>query len=165
MALEVEDGTGKSTADAYISVTDADGYHSARNNTAWADLSTAQKEAAILYATAWIDSRYTWRGTIVEEDQALGLPTEDGEDDQGREITGLPLKVAHATAELALIHSATPLNATLGPQVVEQEVVGAVKRRFSERYGNEGYRYPIIDKLLKGLHYGGQFQVLESMGS
>lgn len=165
MAIVVEDGTGLSTAEAYISVADADGYHSARNNTAWAALSEVEKEAAILYATAWIDSRYSWRGTIVSDTQALGLPTEDGEDDQGREITGLPLKVAQATAELALIHSTKPLNATLGPQVVEEEVVGAVKRRLSERYGNEGNRYPMIDKMLKGLHYGGQFQVLESMGA
>ena len=38
MALEVEDGTGKSTAESYISVADATTYHTARGNSTWNDI-------------------------------------------------------------------------------------------------------------------------------
>lgn len=165
MTLVVEDGTGLSTANAYISVADFAAYHSARNNVAAAALSTAEIEAAIIYATVWMDARYSWRGDIVDDDQALGLPTEDGEDDQGRNITGLPTRVANACAELAFMHTQKPLNAILGPLVIEQEVVGAVKRKFSDRIGNEGNRYPMIDLMLKGLYIAGGVQFLESMGA
>ena len=166
MALIVEDGTVlSSSANAYISVEDATEYHADRNNTAWAALSEVEQEAAILYATAWIDAKYRWRGTIVDDEQALSLPTEGGYDDQGREITGVPLRVAHATAELALIHATAPLNSVLGPRVIEQEVVGAVRRVFSDRNGNEGNRYPIVEKLLTGLHNSGGVQFIESMSA
>lgn len=167
MALTVEDGTGTSEtpANAYVSIADADAYHVDHNNTAWAALSDAQKTAAILYATSYIDSTRTWRGAIVEETQGLGLPTEGGYDDHGREITGLPLRVAHATAELALIHATNPINAVLGPRVIEQEVTGAVRRVFSDRNGNEGIRYPMVEKMLKGLFNGGGIQFLESMSA
>ena len=165
MSLVVEDGTGLATANAYISVAGFLAYHVAMNNTSAADLTTAETEGAIRYATIWMDARYRWRGDIVDDDQALGMPTEDGEDDQGRDIEDLPLKVANACAELALMHTEQQLNPIYGPQVVEQEVVGAVKRRFSDKGGNEGYRYPLIDQMLKGLYTGGGVQWLESMSA
>ena len=164
MALIVEDGTGLSTANVYITLAGADAYHLERNNTAWAAMSEAARNAALLYATAYLDSKYLWRGTVVDDDQALGMPTENGVDDQGRDIEDLPARVGYATAEMALIHGTNPLTATLGPRVIEQEVVGAVKRRFSDRSGNEGVRYPIVDILLKGLHAGGTRFVV-SMGA
>ena len=165
MALTVENGTGLSAADAYISVMDADIYHAAMNNTAWATLSSAQKEAAIRYATIYLDSRYSWRGTIVEDDQALGMPTEDGYDDQGREITGLPAKVANACAEMALMHHQNPVNAVMEARVIAEEVTGAVRVQYSDRNGNEGVRYPVIDRMIKGLYTGGGIQFIESMAS
>ena len=165
MALIVEDGTGVSGANAYISRADFLTYHAERNNAGAAALATTVIDAAILYATEYLDSKYQWRGKIVSEDQYLGLPTEGGYDDQGREISGLPDKVPNACAEVAYIHSQTPLTASLGPRVVENEVVGAVRQRFSDQNGNEGTRYPFIDRLLKGLYISGGVQFLESMGS
>ena len=162
MALVVEDGTGLSTANAYISRAGFVAYHVDRNNEDAALLSNAQIDAAILYATAWMDARYAWRGDIVEDDQALGLPTENGHDDQGRDIEGLPTRVANACAELAFMHIQKPLNAILGPLVIEQEVTGAVRRKFSDRAGNEGNRYPMIDMMLKGLYQSGGVNFLVS---
>ncbi len=165
MTLIVEDGTGLSTANVYISQADADTYHSDRNNTAWAALSSTEKNAALLYATQYLDANYSWRGDVVNDNQALGMPTEGGYDDQGREIENLPARVGYATAEMALIHTSKPLTAVMGPRVIQQTVDKAVSRRFSDKPGNEGYRYPIIDILLKGLHTGGQVQYATSMVS
>ena len=165
MALIVEDGTGLSTANAYISRAGFVTYHADRNNAAAAALTGAEIDAAILYATVWMDSRYAWRGDIVEDDQALGLPTEDGVDDQGRDIEGLPTRAANACAELAFLHTQNPVNPILGPMVLEQEVVGAVKRKFSDRVGNEGVRYPMIDMMLKGLYLSSGVHFLVSTGS
>ena len=165
MALIVEDGTGVSGANAYISRADFLTYHSDRNNASAAALSSTVIDAAILYATEYLDSKYQWRGTPVDDDQSLGFPTEGGYDDQGREITGLPVQVPKATAELALLHVTSPLNSTLGPRVVEQRVEGAVHVIYSDKNGNEGTRYPFIDRMLKGLYTSGGVQFIESMGA
>lgn len=165
MALIVEDGTGLATADAYISVAGFLAYHVKLNNASAILLTTAEIEGAIRYATVWMDGRYEWRGDIVEDDQALNMPTENGEDDQGRDIEALPLRVANACAELSLMHTQKSLNPILGPRVVEQVVDDAVRRRFSDRGGNEGNRYPIIDQMLKGLYTSGGSQYIASMAS
>ena len=165
MALIVEDGTGVSGANAYISRADFLTYHADRSNTGAAVLTPAVIDAAILYATEYLDSKYQWRGGLVSDDQYLGFPTVGGYDDQGRGISGLPDRVIKACAELAYIHTQTPLTAALGPRVISQEVVGAVKQTFSDVNGNEGNRYPFIDRLLKGLYVSSGVQFLESMGS
>lgn len=63
MTLVVEDGTGLATAEAYVSVSDADAYHIARGNQSWADqtVPSDSKEAALRRATAFIDATYRGR--------------------------------------------------------------------------------------------------------
>jgi len=74
MALVVEDGTGLSNANAYVAVADVDSYASAINYTAWASLNTAQKEAAIIAATTYIDANFMFTGARVKATQALSWP-------------------------------------------------------------------------------------------
>lgn len=78
MALIVEDGTGRANADAYVSLAEADAYFLTRN-TAWATISEANREAAIRFATAWIDDTYVglWKGARVNEFQALAWPRDN----------------------------------------------------------------------------------------
>jgi len=52
MSLIVEDGTGKSTSESYISVADASTYHAARGNTLWADV-VELLTLDVAPATAW----------------------------------------------------------------------------------------------------------------
>ena len=61
MSLIVEDGTGKSNAESYISVADADTYHSNRDNTDWAALTTAEKERLLRIATDYMVAVYRLR--------------------------------------------------------------------------------------------------------
>lgn len=58
MAIVVEDGTIVAGANAYASLTDLDTYHEERLNTAWTDASDEAKEAAMLRATAGMESHY-----------------------------------------------------------------------------------------------------------
>ena len=73
--LIVEDGTGKSDANAYVDLTYADAYHTLQNDgSAWASASTAEKVAAILRATTYVDMRWSFIGQLKGNDQALAWP-------------------------------------------------------------------------------------------
>lgn len=78
MPLTVEDGTGRTNADAYVSVAEADAYFTTRN-TAWAGYSNDAREAAIRFATSWLDDTYLglWKGARVGEFQALAWPRDN----------------------------------------------------------------------------------------
>lgn len=140
MALIVEDGTGLATAESFISVTDADSYFTAHGSpSAWSDLTTAQKESALRYATLWVDRRYAWPGEIryPETPQALSFPLETGaEDMQGRELAAVPQAVKDATCEAALAHVAGALNELPGltgvAGLVESATVGPLSVKLSK---------------------------------
>lgn len=78
MSIEVEDGTGRTNADAYISVVFADAYHTSRGNTKWTDASNSVliREQAIVRATDHIDQMFgrKFLGTKDREFQALEWP-------------------------------------------------------------------------------------------
>lgn len=78
MPLIVEDGTGRTDADAYVSVAEADAYFLSRN-TAWAGYSPDAREAAIRFATSWIEDTYLglWKGARVNEFQSLAWPRDN----------------------------------------------------------------------------------------
>ena len=107
MALVVEDGTGLSNADSYLSVADADTYHTAHGNpAAWSSASDADKEEALRLATQYIDVVYGRRfsGTKLAATQALRWPRNGVYDDEGQLLDNdsIPVRVEQATAELAL---------------------------------------------------------------
>ena len=87
MALVVEDGTGKSNANTYISQSDADSYFSSRDNpTAWTGLSSAKKDAALIYATVTLDGMWDFVGTVTTSTQSLAWPRDGVWDEEGRRI-------------------------------------------------------------------------------
>lgn len=135
-ALVVEDGSGKTNADAYCSVQDADTYHANRGNVAWASASSDQKTAAIRNATAYIDATFTFKGTKVhlnQPAQALAWPRYGMRDEDHivwDNVWPVPRLLA-ATCEAAL-------RALSGPIIVDQtdaqlieQTVGPLTQRFS----------------------------------
>lgn len=107
MAFVVEDGTGLPTATAYIDITFIDGYHTDRNNTAWDDFDTLEKQAAIIRATDYIDKRFgkRFRGSRKTKDQALEWPRLSAFDSDGYlldSINDVPRSLEKACAEYAL---------------------------------------------------------------
>jgi hypothetical protein len=150
MALIVEDGTGLSTAESYISVADASTYFTARAVTAWAALDTdALREAALRKATEYMIATYRsrWQGTRKTEDQALCWPRYDVTvewylvaDDSVPEI------VKRACCELALKASTAELNPDLTQGVLE-EIIGPIKTVY-DKNSPQRIRYAAIDAML-----------------
>ena len=78
LTLVVEDGTGLSNSNSYVSVSEADAYNDAHiERTLWAALSTADKEAALAMATRVIDESYQFNGSKNGTSQALQWPRRD----------------------------------------------------------------------------------------
>lgn len=104
MALVVEDGTGKSDAESYISVADATTYlTSIGEATEWSAAQVADQEAALRLSTSWIDGRYSWSGFPKNDAQALDWPRFDAFDCEGRllDSDSVPEAVRRATAWVA----------------------------------------------------------------
>jgi len=106
MALDVT--VGGVSSDSYVSRDDADAYWANRGSpVAWTSLTSDEKDAALRYATEWLDSNYSWYSTICTTTQALGFPRNSWFDSEGRTIMGcgvIPTKIKNATCEMALQH-------------------------------------------------------------
>ena len=75
LTLIKEDGTGKSDANSYASVADADAYHEGHlYASAWTGAATADKEKALVMATRLIDGQYQFGGVRAVSGQALQWP-------------------------------------------------------------------------------------------
>jgi hypothetical protein len=141
VTLVVEDGTGLPNSESYCSVDAATAYHAARNNTAWAALTTPAMEAALRLATDFMRQRYRlrWVGVKVTATQALEWPRAwvalPDSPSGYRSVPAyvpmnvVPSEVVNACAELALRSIAAPLSPDLGPQVV-REKVGPIETQY-----------------------------------
>ena len=153
MALIIEDGTQPTGANAYASTADADAYHLARSNAAWAGATTGAKETAILSATLVLNGM-SWRGRKVAS-RVMAWPREDVVDGDGYEIANdvVPGAVADACAELAgaIIDGADPLG--VQDRQINQMSVGSV----SITYGStspQSPSFPAVTAMLKALLWG-----------
>ena len=127
MALVVEDGTGKSDAESYVSVSACADY-AAKVGGAFATTDTTACEAALRRATAWVDGTYSHRFPGVRSkvrNQALEWPRIDAEDREGYAIgpTEVPREIVSATCEAAIRELATP--GTMAPDL---ERGGAIRK-------------------------------------
>lgn len=136
MALVIEDGTGNAAADSYVDATTADAYWLKRNNTAWAALTTAAKEAALIGATAFVDNQHLhpFRGTRKTASQALQWPRTGAVERNGPAIGDSEIPVLVTRAVLAVSHLAatTDLQPVLarGGRVTS-EAVGSISRSYA----------------------------------
>jgi hypothetical protein len=139
MALEVEDGTAKASAESYISVADADNHHSLRGQTGWTG-AEAVKEAALRKATEYMVQVYRlrWKGTRVTSTQALDWPRNWVERDDYAYVTQngaatiggsfyypsdeVPPEVIWSCAELALKALTDELSPDIGRRTLREKV-------------------------------------------
>lgn len=162
MALIVEDGTGVAGANGYISVAELDGYWDDRNVTL--SQTTAEKDAAIIIATQYVDLNNKWKGAIAMSDQALDWPRFGVRDDEGRVIASMtiPTQLKNAVAEYAK----RQLTAPIQPDVTDEGALKKVKEKVdvieveTEYQDNTGgyfglRSYPLADNYLIGLIRGG----------
>jgi len=136
MSLVVEDGTGLSTAESFVSVSYADSYHSARGNDAWGAAATADKEEALRRASGYLSDAYRWPGYRVKpREQALMWPRFDVYDAENYPVDSdaIPVEIKKATAEVALKELSSPgsmapeYTGADGAAPVKSEAVGSLK--------------------------------------
>jgi len=72
--LVVENGAGLSAANTYINLAPAATYHALRGNEIWADASESDQVVALIRATDYVESRWTFTGTPLLTTQALSFP-------------------------------------------------------------------------------------------
>lgn len=150
MALIVEDGSGKSDAESFISVENASAYHTARGNVAWAALaSDTVREQCLRKATDYMEQVYRsrWQGYRVTEEQALSWPRSDVYVD-GYAIASdiVPAQVANACAELALRASASDLAPDLD-QRIKREKIDVIDTEYDSA-SPQYMRYRAVDNML-----------------
>lgn len=149
MSIVVENGTGLSSANAYVSVADADARHAAAGLTNWATLTTTEKEQAIVRATAYMEQAYRlrWKGTRVYRVQALSWPrygaVVDGYD---LESTTVPTDIANACADLALKAAAGDLAPDLERGLIRKKI-GPIEKEW-DRNSPQATRYRNADMAL-----------------
>lgn len=160
MALVVEDGTGLSSAESYVTVADFASYHAARGKPDLDDDDEAA-EAALRRATAYIDGRYRarWPGYRTHgRSQALAWPRRAVIDGEGNAVADdeVPSELIAATCEAAARELASPgalLPDSDGTRIVS-ETVGPI----STTWADDGYRslpeIPVIDRLVANLLTG-----------
>lgn len=126
MALIKEDGSIISNADSYITLTEANDYWINHGNPVlWSSATDSEKEAAIRYATQFIESSYSFKGSLISTEQPLSFPRTAFYDREGRILAGegvIPKAIKDASAELALRH----LDNNLFFQA--QQAIGSIKK-------------------------------------
>ena len=138
-------------SDTYISVADADAYFTARDVASWPAATAQAREAALLQATVYLDGAYRFIGQIADTAQPLAWPRVGAIDGDGRSIEGIPDRLAHACAELALIALSNPLAPPehRGGRVTEEKI-GPLSVSYADG-APAGRTFPYIDLLLSGL--------------
>lgn len=138
-------------SDTYISVADADAYFVARDVASWPAATSQAREAALLQATVYLDGAYTFIGRIASSAQALAWPRLGAIDGDGRSLEGIPGRLAHACAELALVALTSPLAPPehRGGRVTEERI-GPLSVSYADG-APAGRSFPYIDLLLCGL--------------
>lgn len=129
MALVVEDGTGKSNAESYVSVSDCATYASARG-LSFASSPVDLAEQALRRATAFIDGAYgsSFSGErLKHRDQALEWPRAGAVDATGYPVApdSVPIEVKNATCEAAVRELAVPNSLT--PDLKRGGMIESVK--------------------------------------
>lgn len=167
MALDVEDGTGKETAESYCSIDTIAAYATARGLTFAISGGTnaADAEAAARRATTWLDATFRARfpGRKANgRSQALEWPRVDACDASGEAIASdeVPNEIVSALCEAAIREKASP--GSLSPDVTPGKVkksakVGDIAVEYAVGSGTVSEQRPvatvindILGSLLKG---------------
>jgi hypothetical protein len=134
----------------YISVAGAVSYCEEMGKSSWADSGNDAKEAALIQATQYLDTFFTWTGFIADPNQALGWPRTCAKDPEGRELTGIPTRVANACAELAVL----ALDGSLAPMSlpavrVKRKKLGQAEVEYELTPGRHAYDFVV--SMLRGI--------------
>lgn len=140
--------------DTYATLAEANTYATARGWTDWAALTDAAKELRLTEAAVYLDTSYSWKGSIASETQAMSWPRTGVKDLEGRTIASdaYPARLKDAQIELARLAS-TALVTNDAQGEVKSIQAGSVGITFKDAQNvNEAAKYRSIDRLLTGLY-------------
>lgn len=152
MALITEDGTGRSDAESYASVAEADAYQASRGRTLWSTISEAEKEQALRRATDWMLTEYRsrWQGQRRISTQALDWPrgwvVVDGFSVASDTV---PAEVKRACIEMAFRAASGDLLADQGAQV-QSKTVGPISVTYAPG-ARQSTKYALVDGMVRAL--------------
>jgi len=157
MTIIIEDGTGLANAESYVSVVDANTYHSKFGNDAWTDLDTSVKEQLLRKATDYMVAQYRlqYAGYRRYSTQSLDWPRlyvplidslSANVFPQYVDFDIVPTTVKNACAELALKSYTAILMQDLTQGVI-REKVDVIEVEY-DKYSPQQTRYAQIDAML-----------------
>lgn len=152
----VEDGTGLSNSNSYVSVAEAETYliQNIHVYPSWEALETSTKQAILAWSTRYLDQRARWNGVKTEEDSALRWPRTGVFNADGISIPSdeIPKQLKDATIEMARYLLEGDRAADRGQDGLKEVQVDVIRLVF-----NENYRLPEvpneINQILKNLGY------------
>ena len=138
--MVVEDGTGLSNADSFVSVAYADTYFTTRGVSAWASLTN--KEALLIKATDYIEAVYSesWKGVTLNDTQSLSFPRIIDD------ATVYPDRLLKAVCELALKANDGDLLVDVEQRTVEEKV-DVITVKYAE-YSDQKTQYSMVYGLI-----------------
>ena len=176
ITLTVEDGTGTNpAANTYIALADADAYFANRLNDIWLNGTDDQRSSALIQATQYLDSRYTFKGVPLTTTQALQWPRQAppyqttvgfvtqvfaGDSTLTQQLAWPVQRVKDATCEAALRALTGSLYQDQDARIVTSEKVDVIAVTYSDRMRNGGQvRIAIVDDLLKPVLAGNGYNL------
>lgn len=138
--MVVEDGTGLSNADSFVSVAYADTYFTTRGVSAWASLTN--KEALLIKATDYIEAVYSesWKGVTLNDTQSLSFPRIIDD------ATVYPDRLLKAVCELALKANSGDLLVDVEQRTIEEKV-DVITVKYAE-YSDQKTQYSMVYGLI-----------------
>ena len=130
LTLVVEDGSGLTNANSYISVADATSYFDGHlYSSEWDDASNTQRETALVMASRLLDEWIDWSGARATENQGLRWPRYNTYDRDGYALDSniVPPFLEVATAEQALYLLRSDLTVAPDTQGYKELQVGSLK--------------------------------------
>lgn len=144
MPLIVEDGTGLEDANSYVSIDDADQYHTDRNNTAWLSLTEQEKTGRLINAASYMGG-FSYLGLRLNVDQGLAFPRYYPPKEKP-ESAAIPRNVKSCQCEMALQTSL--LAPTDGRVISEERIEGAIDTKYDTSRAYTQTVYPAVNLYL-----------------
>lgn len=149
VTLVVEDGTGKSDANAVISLAAFKAYLDERG-ISYSAYTDDQLNGALVRASAFLTNAFVWDGLKVNgRDQTMSWPRVNMLDREGWTIpsTEVPREVVAACAEIAIYEAATP--GAMNPSVVlaekvRSEQVGSIRVEYANLFTSASDARPTL---------------------
>lgn len=156
MSFVVEDGTGKTNANSYVSTAYALDYFADRGNTSWSQMTQEKQETALIKATDYINSAFKWNGKKMTQEQALEFPRTKLVDANGYKVEGVPVSLQQAVCECAdLVANGTEMYQTheANGAVVSENIGGQLAFTYDiSKAVKDSSLYDAINLRLRGLY-------------